>query len=407
MRSFFEPDVEKINSNFNIALEQGQFTHGTLEQILLNLNPFLDTFHYIALFSRDDVKYIIEEIKKPTQKIDREKLTCFFNELQAKKYSPFFSYDIQKSKIRNRIAITDIISSSTKLTRIQTFQALQKDGFSTLQRINADGNCYYRAIIKGYIEHTIMETPEKRAFFFQRLANLFQGEILDKPPFEDYRLTDAQNKDIATLIQKIRLAAEGLYWKSLQAFWQELADDKTQTDMLLILCSRYLVAQACINNHLLIAGAATEFNIDNIVKLDTYAEDHPNVSLLPKILAFPCDVIGIDSELYNARYTDAKFTPVECQKYPVEYAFSNQNQYHLVFIEDHYDALIHQELEEKMQAFEHAATIRPTLIEETQDQPNCLWLLLMYLWEYIKCIFFPVYCCIPTKDASPQTLPHS
>ena len=137
--------------------------------------------------------------------------------------------------------------------------------------------------------------------------------------------------------------------------------------------------------------------------MTSYAEDHPTISLLPKILAFPCDVIGIDNEYFEAQYSNSKFIPVEYQNYPVKYEFSNQNQYQLVLIEEHYDALIHQDLEAKMQAFEKAATLIAP-VEAAKDKPNCVWLLLMYLWECIKCIFSLMNCCIPTKDASSQIL---
>jgi hypothetical protein len=391
--NFFDATLN-VKRNFYRLLYQGHFTHGTFDEIVDKLRPLLSALPH------KDAKEISKELAKKDAQIDKSKLLCFLNDLQAGKYSPFLTYDLKESRIRNRVAIDDQIEEVKGLQK-QRFQELKTRGFSSFQRIKAGGDCYYRAIMKGYIEQSIMEAPEKRTFFFNRLANLFEGEVLAKPPIN----IDVERPQILALIANLRAAANGEKWTSLQDFWKDLADENTGTDHFLILSSRYLVAQAYKNNSDKLEGllALEQQLIEDIPKMGQYTEGHPSVSLLPKVLAFPCDIIGIDNESFSVQYTDAPFIPVEDAKYPISYQFSHQKSYHLVFNykDSHYDAIIHQKLEEKMQTSETSAEEKMQTSETSASDPDfekkmlhstlhpeenqcCFFLFFIYAWEFLK-----------------------
>lgn len=378
--NFFDATLD-VKHNFYRLLYQGHFTHGTFAEIVGKLSPLL------SALSPEDAAEISKELQKKSDSIDKSKLFCFLNDLQAGKYSPFLTYNIQDSRIRNRVAIDDQIEEVNALQK--QFQALKNAGFSSFQRIKADGNCYYRAVIKGYIEQSIIEAPEKRPFFFNRLADLFEGEVLEKPPIN----IDDEIPQILALIANLRAAAKGEKWTTLQDFWKDLADENTGTDHFLILSSRYLVAQAYSNN----LGTLKDLlalEPEDILKMGQYTDGHPSVSLLPKVLAFPCDIIGIDNESFSVQYTDAPFIPVEDAKYPISYQFSHQKSYHLVFNykDSHYDAIIHQKLEETMQRSETSASdpdFEKKMLHSTlhpEENQCCFFLFFIYAWAFLKWI---------------------
>lgn len=448
-------NIEK--DSFYHALYAGRFTHGTFEEIINKLQDFLPELKNGKLIP--DQGFIDEINKKldrselkeginPSCIVDGLKLLAFFNLLQSNKYKSI--HNLTDSNVQIRYHLFDELSydvaiglargqdiTLTNQVKIKNAKNFSKRGFDTIQKIRGDGNCYYTSVMKGYIELTIMETPEKRHFFFNRLAILIQTKILDKHPNICSPLSPVQQENIANFIKKIRLAADAACWTSLQEFWSELSDNHSQTYHLMILCARYLVAQAVIEQQALeINGLALFLSIPNdcksveeyvrqkILPMGECAEGvHVELSFLPKILGFPCDVYNNSSDHPSqkeilAEYRTSKF---DTKDYPEVLEFTHSGQYHILLTPGHYDALLHRALEDKMINFEqdhcedYLSKKKPLEMDNNAAGPflsenrannsekkqNCLIIFMTFLKYLLKKIISLFSCCSSRNSLSP------
>ncbi len=103
-----------------------------------------------------------------------------------------------------------------------------------VRRIRGDGNCYYRAVMYGLIEQIILEAEPHRAARFNALAESFTTLADD--------MLDGLKVNHRTMIARLREAADGSCWKTIQEFQQEV-NTNPSLDIGIVMASRYAVAK--------------------------------------------------------------------------------------------------------------------------------------------------------------------
>lgn len=103
-----------------------------------------------------------------------------------------------------------------------------------VQRVRGDGDCYFRAVIYGQFERTILASPSDRNKLFNYYAKLIKNELLDQEN-TCFKRDGQDEKPIKQLISKLEQAAQGQAWNHLQAFRHDMMSlEQSGEDYLLI-----------------------------------------------------------------------------------------------------------------------------------------------------------------------------
>lgn len=191
-------------------------------------------------------------------------LRLYLTRLQASmKYFPFQSPHHRMPNILDGVAMKDVIQMARgNRLQIEKYKILEKgyelnevllaDGCEpipplvSVQQIRGDGNCYYRAVMRAHIEAIIMmPNPNDRSALFTHMANLFEGELLNNNnSLFLQRKSKHSVEKLTGFIEKLKGAAKGERWSTLQEFSHDLMDDSQQgDDYVMIDAARFLLGQ--------------------------------------------------------------------------------------------------------------------------------------------------------------------
>lgn len=182
-------------------------------------------------------------------------LRLYLTRLQATmKYFPFSDDDGERSNILPIVHLEDKPERSKSEDLLKIYADLSKGfedvpGFASIQEINGDGNCYYRAVLRAHIEAMIMAEPANRSAMFNHMANLFEEELLKKGSIFRQKKSERELNALNSFIEKLRNAAKGELWTSVQECAKDLmATDSQSDDYVMIQASRYLLGQYILDH---------------------------------------------------------------------------------------------------------------------------------------------------------------
>ena len=113
------------------------------------------------------------------------------------------------------------------------------------KRVRGDGHCYYRAVMLGNLEQILASDNPERAQKLTNLANRLEASLEVTEP-RAIVIPDDKVGLQAELILKLREAAAGHRWVTLQDYEKDLLSGDNQLDRALITSARYLMAQALL-----------------------------------------------------------------------------------------------------------------------------------------------------------------
>jgi len=325
-------DIEnELLQKFRKDLSSGKLTVSSNEILIGNLVKHRGLFNTIEPFKND------QSLLQAITTNDTRALRVYFNTMQVTgNYIPFNSFKFNEAKLRQRVSIADkmIEPGNETQEKIKKLQQLSRK-FSAIQQIAGDGNCYYRAIIRGYVEQSIMASDQDRLERFERLATLI-GNMIDRenPLFPE----------IQELVAKLRQAGNKNVWPNLKDFWRDLVE--SDVDSLLIQSIRYLLAKHCVdhrndeleNGFTLWDVIGEQAGIDAILTMGQDAEGgHVELGILPTLLNYPCNIYFLSSN------------PRDSVNFVANPALQTDFQGNILLSDRHYDSLLTPEIEERMQ----------------------------------------------------------
>ena len=208
-------------------------------------------------------------------------LRCYLIKIQATlDYETFEIYCHQKNsdsnkKLLDQAPLFDYAKLDPFNPELQgrLLQLVTEHQYIALQKICGDGDCYFRAIMRSFIEQAILKNAEDRARLFNHLARLICDELLHNESFfiEDFGPNSEMAASMQALVTKLQKAAQSTSWKNLQEFRHDLVNSEDRgDDKMLIIAARYLTAD-CVRENL-------ENNFNDISLLSSRAN-----SLSPEI----------------------------------------------------------------------------------------------------------------------------
>jgi hypothetical protein len=235
---------------------------GTLVKQLTELTPEVHNLFYVTRpFAAD--RPLLAELNALTADVvpyRLERLRNYFNKLQTTcEYEAFQHYCDNIGTDENRNAhqqqpLADYaqLHTDTPLLQARLRQLESEHDYVALHQIRGDGNCYFRAVMRNYLEQAIIAVHPNRQRLLNHLAGLIRAELLDNVNScfrTDFPMDTPAFQRMTALANTLVQAANGYDWPNLQTFRQALINaTEDGADYQLIIAARYLVAACVMEN---------------------------------------------------------------------------------------------------------------------------------------------------------------
>ena len=235
---------------------------GKLMRQLTDLAPeVLHLFYVTEPFAADEL--LINELNALTAAVvpyQLERLRNYFNKLQITcEYEAFQHYCDNIGTDENRNAhqqqpLADYAQLDPYNPPLQARirQLESEHDYVALHQIRGDGNCYFRAVMRNYLEQAIIAVHPDRQRLLNHLAGLIRAELLDNVNScfrNDFPMDTPEFQRMTALANTLVQAANGYAWPNLQTFRQALINATDDgADYQLIIAARYLVAACVMEN---------------------------------------------------------------------------------------------------------------------------------------------------------------
>ena len=182
---------------------------------------------------------------KPTNHLSDDAflhLVRYFSSLQiTQEYQPFGTFEFKNlasSNFTEEMLEMEFPNTKSQLQRV--FEPNQEDPFVTVQKICADGDCYYRAVMRAHIENIILCVDLRtKKQYLERLLGMLNDYVLEGRFFK--QLAGDDHKSVNYFLVQLKQLMSSNDSGALCRFESLLADESF--DQGLVLAARYLCGE--------------------------------------------------------------------------------------------------------------------------------------------------------------------